>query len=112
MPLTSAASKDGKLRPETVDKFLMKTIEELSAEQFESPDSLKRRAMHLHRLADSINAQRARLRATDNGLTAEELRTLKGAADIFSTLARRIYAVGREKKKLLVEQKINAPNET
>jgi len=90
----------------------MKTIEELTLDQFESPESLKHQAMHLHRLADSINAQRARSRATDNGLTEEELRTLKGAADIFSTLARRIYAVGREKKKSLVAQKINATNET
>lgn len=90
----------------------MNMVEELSVDQSESPDSLKRRAMQLHRLADGINAQRARSRATDNGLTKDELSTLKGAADIFSNLARRIYAVGREKKKSLMAQKINAPNET
>lgn len=77
----------------------MKTVKELAAERFEGPDSLKRRAVGLRRLAGGLRAETER--SNDTGLTDKELRTLKEAADILSTLATRFDGAGKEKKKLL-----------
>lgn len=55
--------------------------------------------MGLRRLAGGLRAETER---TDNtGLTDKELRTLKEAADILSTLATRFDGAGKERKKLL-----------
>jgi len=77
----------------------MKTVKELVAERFESPDSLKRRAVGLRRLVGGLRAESER--SNDTGLTDKELRTLKEAADILSTLAARFDGAGKERKKLL-----------
>ena len=77
----------------------MKTVKEMAAERFESPDSLKRRAVGLRRLSGGLHAETER--SNNTGLTDKELRTLKEAADILSTLATRFDGAAKEKKKLL-----------
>lgn len=77
----------------------MKTVKELAAERFESPDSLKRRAVGLRRLAGALRAEAER--SNDTGLTDKELRTLKEAGDVIATLATRFDGAGKERKKVL-----------
>lgn len=77
----------------------MKTVKELAAERFESPDSLKRRAVGLRRLTGGLRAETER--SNDTGLTDKELRTLNEAADILAALATRFDGAGKERKKVL-----------
>lgn len=75
----------------------MKTIQELAAERFETPVSLKRRALGLRRLVGGLRAETERSRNT--GLTDQELRALQGATDIFTTQASRYEGAVVEKRK-------------
>lgn len=77
----------------------MKTVKELAAARFDSPDSLKRRAVSLRRLAGGLRGEAER--SNDTGLTDKELRALKDAADVIATLATRFDGAGKERKKAL-----------
>lgn len=77
----------------------MKTVKELAAKPFESPESHKRRAVGLRRLTGGLRAETER--SDDTGLSEKELRTLKDAADILSILAARFDGAGKERKKVL-----------
>lgn len=77
----------------------MKTVKQLAADRFDTPDSLKRRATGLRRLSSGLRTETER--SSDTGLSDKELRTLKEAADILSVLATRFDGAGKEKKKSL-----------
>lgn len=64
----------------------MKSASELAASRLDSPDSHKKRATSLRRLAGSLNSEAGRVEKT--GLSEEELRTLMNAEAILVRLAK------------------------
>lgn len=71
----------------------MKSASELAASRLDSPDSHKKRATSLRRLAGGLNSEAARVETT--GLSQEEQRTLRNAEAVLDRLAKAYTAASK-----------------